>query len=275
MKITTILSTHGIPEITLDTLESIRYYMTDRVLLLVDGVGYDKYDNIPVQAYKLKGFNHGFWKSPYRNIVLGLYSAVQNFKDSDWFCYMEYDCLVGSSAFKKDLEQAEKEGVWLLGNDLRRHQELEKGVNLSLLEKVVGGKFNEIIYFLGACLFYHKDFMLKALEEEFFQRFLYYTNDFRRDFFPMYTAWDVTEHALPTVVQHYGGKVKQFAVYNKNIGAWSGNYRKYPIRFRPEIEYNPDLFLQGSIIHPCKDFNSPVRKYHRAKRSLKKGIYNN
>jgi hypothetical protein len=270
MKITTILSTHGIPEITADTLDSIRCYMTDEVMLLIDGFGYDKFDNVALPAYKLKGFNHGFWKSPYRNIVLGLYAASQQFKDSDWYCYMEYDCLVGSSIFKKDLEEAEKEGIWLLGNDLRFNQEKEKGVDLRMLEKIVGGQVEEIIYFLGACLFYHKDFIKVALEKEFFQRFLYYTNDFRKDFFPFYTAWDLTEHALPTVVKHFGGKVKQLACYNKNVGKWTGNYRRYPIRFRPELPYEEEYFLQSSIMHPIKELDHPIRKYHRAKRSAKR-----
>jgi hypothetical protein len=260
MKITAILSTHGLPEITMDTLDSIRHYMTDEVLLLVDGVGWDKFENLEVPAYKLKGFNHGWYKSPYRNIVLGLYAASQ-FK-SDWYCYIEYDCLVGSSAFKKDLEEAEKAGDWLVGCDLRRNQT----VDLSFLELIVGEKFEEKIYFLGACLFYHRKFIEKAIEKRFFEKFLQYTNDFRRDFFPNFGEWDLTEFALPTVVKHYGGGVKELSAYNQKLAVWGGNYRRYPIRFRPELPYEKDYFLQASIMHPIKDVGHPIRKYHKTKR---------
>ncbi len=267
MKITAILNTHGVPEITLDTLDSIRHYMTDRVLVVIDGVAWNTYQAINLPAYKLKGFNHNWPKSPYRNIFMGLWAAANQWTDSDWYCYIEYDCLLGSSAFKKDLIEAEQEKVWCLGNDFRDKQT----VNLSLLEKIVQGKFEEKVYLLGACIFYHKDFIKMALEKELFQRFLFYTNNFQKGFFPFYDAWDLTEHALPTIVKHYGGKIKQFASYSQDTGQWSGNFRKYPVRFRPELSYEDHHFLQASIMHPIKNVNDPIRKFHRAKRNSKPG----
>jgi hypothetical protein len=263
MKITAILNTHGVPDITLDTVDSIRCHMTDRILVVVDGAAWDTFTGIDLPAYKLKGFNHNWYKSPYRNIFLGLLTAATHWSDSDWFCYIEYDCLVGSSLFKKDLEEAEKNGVWCVGNDYRDKQT----VDLSLLERIVQGKFEEVVYLLGACIFYHKDFMKVALEKEFFQRFLFYTNNFQKGFFPFYDAWDLTEHAMPTIVKHFGGKIKQLATYNQMTGMWAGNYRRYPIRFRPELTYEEQHFLQASIMHPVKTLDHPIRKYHRAKRS--------
>lgn len=264
MKITAILNTHGVPEITLDTVDSIRHYMTERILVVVDGVAWDQYTDLNLPAYKLKGFNHNWYKSPYRNIFLGLLVAANQWLDeTDWFCYLEYDCLVGSSAFKKDLLEAEKEKIWCLGNDYRGKQT----VDLSLLEKIVQGKFEEVVYLLGACIFYHKDFIKLCIEKEIFQRFLFYTNSFQKGFFPFYDAWCLAEHALPTIVKHLGGKIKQFAAYNQGTGVWGGNYRRYPMRFRPELEYNPDLFLQGAILHPIKRMDDPIRLYHKAKRN--------
>ena len=263
MKIATLLNVHSNPELVLDTLDSIRHYMTEDILVIIDGAYWNQWAGVDLPAYKLKGFNHNWYKSPYRNIVLGLLTLGDHWiNKADWFCYIEYDCLVGSSNFKKDLIEAEQQGYWCAGNDYRQKQT----VNLSILEKIVQGKFEEIVYLLGACIFYHKDFIKLALEKELFQRFLFYTNPFQRGFFPFYDAWDMTEHALPTMVKHFGGKIKQFASYNQNTGMWGGNYRKFPIRFRPEIEYNPDLFLQGAIIHPIKTFADPIRSFHRAKR---------
>jgi len=265
MKITAILNTHDVPETTLDTIDSVRRYMTEDILVVVDGHAWQTYAGINLPTYKLKGFNHNWYKSPYRNIILGLYTAASNWPNADWFCYMEYDCLVGSSLFKKDLEAAAKEGIWCVGNVYRGGQT----VDLRLLEKIVGGKFEEAVYLLGACVFYHKDFIKLLLEKEFLQRFLFYTNPFQRGFFPYYDAWDLTEHALPTIVRHFGGKVKQFATYNQMTGVWGGNYRRYPIRLRPELTYEEQHFLQASIMHPLKTADHPIRKYHRAKRNMR------
>lgn len=264
MKITAILNTHGMPDVTFDTLESIKHYMTDRILLLVDGVAWKDYEVLPTFAYKLKGFNHGLPRSPFRNVVLGLLKAALTWQDTDWFCYLEYDCLLGSSGFKKDLIQAEKEGVACLGNDLR----INEDVDLSLVETILRTKIEEKVYLLGACIFYHSSFIKKALEEEAFQRFLFYTNHFSKGVFPLFEAWDLTEHLLPSMVKCFGGKVKQLAVYNQKLDTWAGNYRKYPIRFRPELTYELEHFLQASIMHPLKTYDHPIRHYHRTKRNL-------
>ena len=262
MKITAILNTHGATDVTLDTLDSIKYYMTNRILLLVDGVAWKDYEFLPTFAYKLKGFHHGLPKSPFRNVVLGLLAAALNWEDTNWFCYIEYDCLVGSSAFRKDLLQAEKEGVFCLGNDLR----INEDVDLSLVETMIKTKFEERAYLLGACIFYHSSFIKTLLEQEFFQRFLFYTNHFSKGFFPFFKAWDLTEHLLPSIAKCFGGGVKQLAAYNYKMNKWSGNYRRYPIRFRPELTYELDHFLQASIMHPLKTYDHPIRKYHRTKR---------
>ncbi len=266
MKITAILNTHGVPNETLDTIDSIRHYMTDRIMVVVDGVAWNQYEELAIPAYKLKGFNHNWHRSPYRNIVLGLLTAGQKWiADTDWFCYLEYDVLVTSSAYKSDLKELEKNGVWLAGNDYRTNQ----NVNLRYLETIAKEKFGEKVYMLGACLFYHRDFIKVLLENEILERFLYYTNGFQQGFFPYFEAWDLTEHALPTMVKHFGGGIHQFAVYNKELCIWAGNHTRYPIRFRPELTLSEDYFLHASIMHPIKSFDNPLRLFHRSKRQRK------
>ena len=267
MKITAILNAYDVP-VTLDTLDSIRYYMTDQVLVLIDGVAWHSFDNVELPAHKLKGLNHGWFKAPYRNIMLSLLTAYRNFPTTDWYCYLEHDCLITSSKFKKDLIEAEKNNIWCLGADFRRNQELK--INLSYLERIIKDKFKECTYLLGACVFYHRNFIKLAVENEFFEKFLFYTNEFKGGFFPFYTAWDLTEHVLPTMVMYYGGEISQLAVYNEDFKKWTGNYRRYPIRYRPAIEYEPELFLQASIIHPSKLYTDPIRDFNRAKRQKEK-----
>ena len=261
MNITAILNAYDVP-VTLDTLDSVRYHMTDQVLVLVDGVIWHSFDNVELPAYRLKGFNHGWYKSSYRNIILSLLTAYRNFPTTDWYCYLEHDCLITSSKFKKDLIEAEKHNIWCLGADFRRNQE----VNLSYLEKIIKEELREQVYLLGVCVFYHKSFIKLAVENEFFEKFLFYTNEFKNGFFPFYTAWDLTEHVLPSMVVHYGGAISQLAAFNEECKKWTGNYRRYPIRYRPDIEYDTELFLQASIVHPLKKYADPIRDFHRAKR---------
>lgn len=270
MEITALVHTHGKPDITFDTVDSVKTHMTNQVLLLVDEAGWQNFDPKTSPVNMLKGFYHGHYKAPYRNIVLGLLAAAQHWPNSDWYAYIEYDCLVGSSVFKQDLAWAEKEGVWLIGNDYRDKQ----AVKFPLVENIIGEKFDEVVYLLGACLFYHKDFIRKALQENFFERFLYYTNDFRDGFFPGYVgpaAWDLTEHLMPTLAKHWGGKVIQFAKWSAGANMWTaGNYRRYPIRWQPDLEFVEHEYLQASIMHPLKTYNHPIREFYRGKRMRRK-----
>lgn len=262
MKITAIVHTHGQPEVTQDTIDSINYYMTDRILVLVDEAGWHHFDQEKFKNVALlKGFKHGFYKAPYRNVILGLLTAWNYWQDSDWFFYIEYDGLVGSSSFYKDLDFLAKNNVWIAGNDYRRNQK----VKFSLVELMLKTKFREVFYLLGAVLFIHQNFMKQA--KEFFEKFLYYTNDFQDDFFPGYTAWDLTEHLLPTMAKHLGGNIGQFARWDQTLHFWSeGNYRKYPIRWRPDLFLVPEEYFQSSILHPLKTFSHPIREFHRKKR---------
>jgi hypothetical protein len=266
--IATIVATHSNPETTIDTIESVRYHMTDKVILLVDEVGWHEYKELKVPASKLKGFRHGFFRAPYRNVMLSLKNAAKTYPSVDWYCYLEYDCLIGSSDFKQDLAKAEAENVWMLGNDLRRHE--EKKVKFPLIELMFKTKFDEILYFLGAMLFFHKKFIDKCVAENFFERFLYLTNDFKDGFFPDYegkAAWDLSEHLLPTLAKHWGGNVKQFASYDKERGLWSGDYKRYLVRWTPPLYLTDEEIESGWIYHPVKDYNDPIREYHREKRN--------
>lgn len=229
--------------------------------MLVEGSAWDVFNTDDAQVALLKGFNHGYYKAPYRNVALSLLGVTQHWPDADWYCYMEYDCLIGSESFKDDLLIADKSNVWCIGNDLRTNQK-EK---MPLVEAMLKEKFNETLYMLGACVFLNKRFIKRAVELNFFEKFLYCTNDFSNGFFPGYDGWDVSEHLLPTLAKHWGGEVQQFARWSKKLNCWAeGNYKKYPIRWRP------DLFehecKNAAIMHPVKDFDHPVRDAHRLKR---------
>jgi len=266
MKITAIINTHGKVDVTKDTIDSVIHYMTDQILVVADEANWHLFKDEELEASLLKGFYHNFFKAPYRNVILGISKAVEAWPDSDWYCYLEYDCLIGSSKFKNDLKIAEKNGIWCLANDLR----LKEKMDLSLIELMLKTKFKEVLYFLGACVFYHRNFIQKALQEDFFEKFLFYTNPFKEGFFPKYVgfhAHDVLEHIMPTLVHHWGGKGKiaQFAKFIDLTGTWAGNYKRYPIRYQPEL-VSEEEYLWASVLHPVKDYDHHIREYHRKKR---------
>lgn len=262
MEIVTVINTHGVPEITLDTLDSVLTYMTDKVLLVIDEAGYNLYEKLPLKVPILQGFYHNFNKAPYRNVILGLMMAQKTWPAADWYCYMEYDCLVGSAAFMKDLKTAANNNVWCIGNDYR----VKQTANLRMAEAILQTSLPNKVYLLGACLFFHKKFINKMVQKDFFERFLFYTNDFQKGYFPGYEAHDILEHLLPTMAKAWGGGVTQFAKWVDTAGHWAGNYRKYPIRFRPELYPIEEEYLQAAIMHPLKSMDHPIREFHRSKR---------
>jgi len=267
MKIATILSVHTGPEVVMDTLDSIRTWVGDRVMVMVDGAHWDWAANMEMPAAKLQGFYHNLPKSPYRNVTFGLMNAQRLWPNMDWYCFCEYDVLFTSSAFKEDLESAAQRGVWMLGNDYR-----EGKIKFPLLEAMMKTKFDGSKYLLGACLFHRGDFLRKLAEINFFDRFLTWTNSFSGGFFPDYDiqgGYDIVEHLYPTLAHHFGGKVEEFAHYERYsfLGPyWAGRYRKYPMRWIPEIDPETEHFPEATIFHPLKDCSHPIRQFNKIKR---------
>lgn len=266
MDISTITIAHDFPEVVLNTMESIQRHMSKRNLIIVDEAGWDKFKNLPFK-FKHKGFYHNHIRSPYRNAALGLQYLYAIWPNCDWYIYIEYDCLVLNDSFKEDLIQAEKDGIWALGNELTSHD-----FDLPLLEKIVNQKsFDAVYHFGGFCQFFHHDFM-KCLDDiDFFNRFLWETKDFKSGDFPRLnpTIPCFEEELFATLAGNLGGhdKLRELAAWeglfcftsngavetNKHRGNWA----KYPMRFRPEIT-SEDITDKASIIHPVKAGN-PLR----------------
>ena len=269
MNIATVLNVHDDTDCVVDTIESIQKYVGERILVVVDGASWEKWGkNLQISAYKLEGFWHGCNRAPYRNMALGMKQAWQLWgQEIDWICYTEYDCLFGSDEFKEYLKKSAELGAWCVGNDFR-----QSNLKFPLLERMLKAEFNFSAYLLGCCVFYKSDFIRKLVEIDFFNRFLYLTNEFSKGFFPGYEeqgGYDLSEHLYPTLATHLGGKVAQLAVWSEASGAWAGEYKKFPFRFRPELEISENLHEFASILHPVKNYNNAIRIYHRRKRKGK------
>ncbi len=114
--------------------------------------------------------------------------------------------------------------------------------------------------------------MSKLQEINFFEKFLTLTSGFGNGFFPFYSGYDLSEHMYPTLCRHFGGNIGVFASYDKN--EWHGRGDIFPMRWRPEIDFETENFPEASIFHPLKDLNHPIRVHHREKRKEWKNLQN-
>lgn len=275
MKIVAVLNAHENSPVFRDTLESVRHHLTEDVLVVVDGKSWDQFrDDDSIPAFKLEGFQHGvkhpMFAERYRNACLGMMKAWETWGDSaNWYFSLEYDALVGSSLIREHLNEADALGFWLLGNDHRQYEGA-----IPFIEDFQKHKLN-LHYLLGCCLFFSRDFMKALSKDNFFERFLNFTN-FRGgpinivdSLGKTHPVHDVGEFLYPTLAVHYGGKVKEIACHLgcwEGVEQWRGNYEYYPMRFRPDLTEQP--FPQACVMHPMKDFDNPVRTYHRERRNL-------
>lgn len=263
MNIATVVGAHENSDVFRDTIDSVRHYWGSNILVIVDGLSKDNFEEVPARV--LSGFSHGKGSMPFRNVALGLMKAWEAWgKSVDWYCYLEYDCLVGSSEVFEHLEEASKLGYWIVGNDLRIEDK-----RLPFLEGVMKKKF-DVQYLLGCCMFYNSIFMESLAKDDFFEKFLNFTN-FRTETINLidsngkpHLVYTLDEFMYPTLAIGYGGKVGEFACWKDSF--WVGNYEYYPMRFRPELGVE-DPCEKACVMHPLKEFNNPIRIYHRMKRN--------
>jgi hypothetical protein len=103
---------------------------------------------------------------------------------------------------------------------------------------------------------------------DFFERFLSYTNSFSYGEFPEYReqgGYDVIEHVLPTMALNLGGRVAEFASWDRKAKQWGGDSLHYPVRWMPDLE-DDEIYHKAFILHPIKDVNHPLRTFYRNKR---------
>lgn len=267
-RIATVVNVHGNTPLVLDTLDALRTYSSENNLVLVDGAVWDSWGkDIQLPAHKICGFVHNQPRAPYRNVAFGLMSLVNQWNDMDWYCYTEYDTLYANDLFKEDLAKASKQNIWCLGTNHRIGS-----FKFPLIERMLGIELKESHYLLGCCVFFHRKFVKKLKQINFFEKFLQWTNEFRPPYFPGYDeqgGYDISEHLYPTLANHFGGKVGQLSSWSDHLATWErGNFLKYPIRWKPELTADYPLY-NASILHPVKQYNHVFRLLSRKKRKNK------
>lgn len=265
MEIATVLSVHSDIDTVLDTIDSIQCYLTNDILVLIDGASHN-FPATRLPTHRVHGFPHGCNRSPYRNVALSLKLLSEAYPNAAWYNYMEYDCLVASNRVRRSLSDATSKGVYMLGSD--GHVDSKA---MPLINSLVGADLtSKCYYLLGACQFFSRQFICKLREIDFFERFLSLTNSFGDGVFPFYDGYDISEHMYPTLARHFGGNIGVFAAWDS--GVWHGNYQTFPIRWKPELHSDSEDFADASIMHPLKSWTHPIRQRRRAERQLYKYV---
>lgn len=252
MKIAGILNACGDTDLVNDTLDSARKYLSEDLYMIVDGAhwtGWGSVCEVNVKE-KINGFYHNYHKSPYKNVIFGLKTLYEKEPDAEWYCYFEPDVLFCNENFKEYLEEGSYRNAWCIGSDFRN-----TNVKLENIEKLFQNKFYITKYLLGCCYFVNKRYLMLLQSISFFDKFLYYTNSFEKGFFPGYNGYDLSEHLIPTLAHYLGGNVYGLSSWNGK--EWLGKKDIFALRWKPEIKEEENII--SSIMHPIKDFESPIR----------------
>jgi hypothetical protein len=258
MQIATLIHIHNDEDLVKDTIASVMKYVGPNILVIYDGAVQQWGDLLKLSVNKVPGLYHNYNRNPYKNIAFGMNKLINLFPNQQWYCYCEYDVLFTSDKFKEDLKRKYEQNYWCVGNDHRKYN-----IKLPLFEKWLDKSFQDTDYLLGCCMFYSDKFIEKLMKINFYNKLLDFSCGFTKGFFPGFYEYDLSEHLYPTLAKQLGGNVGSFAAWNEITEAWSGRYKNYPMRFRPEIE---ELFPEAYIMHPVKAYDGEIRKYFREKR---------
>jgi hypothetical protein len=263
VKIAAVLNVHDNTFLALDTIDSIQTWVTNDIVVVVDGEAWNSWGKYAFLPCKIKGFHHGASRNPYKNVAYGLSTLADKY-DADWYLYTEFDTLFLSDQFKEDLEKAEQENIWYIASDLKQTNQ-----DLPLIEQILKIKLKQVWKNLGCCLFFHKNYINKLKELNFFDRLLTWTSSFSKDHVPGINPLfyhDISEYIYPSLALHYGGNLLNISTWEDNSKSWLRD-KRYALRFRPDIEECPD---DAIIVHPIKKLDNPIRQQAKKDRECKR-----
>lgn len=250
MKIAAFILSHDNPALTTDTADSVQFWMTKDLFILVDAAGWQHFDGRPVPHEVCKGLHHGQPRGPFRNIFFGLTEIHNRYPDADWYCCMEQDCLVISDLFQADLEKASS-GKWFAGTNYRPDR-----MDIPFLDNLLQEHVRVDHYVLGCLMFFHRRYVRKLLELDLPNKFLRETEHLRSGEFPGFRGFSVDEQLFPSLSQH----LKPGSVFPLSVEGRPNIH--YMTRWQPELNIG-DIKPGASILHPVKRADSPIRLHYR------------
>ncbi len=237
-KLAVQVHTHGNALVTADTLNRVKKHLTDNTIIICDRVGYKEINSIKNET-KVYGVYHNHPTGPYRNQIIGLDHLYRKYPNCLWYGNIEWDTAVNNDQILKDLGGAEEIGAWTAGFDMREYD-----ADWRVLSSKIKRTVDKTRYYIGCCLFFHRDFIKICLEENFFVEILRAAKVYG-PYWPDYHEWSVDEAILPSIARSYGKPGFEF-------GSWKEdrNRDKYAVRFKPDWDALPDGWCAA---HPLKD----------------------
>ena len=255
MNFVTVLNVHNNPDGVVESLESIEAFLTDKIVVVVDGLGWEAFKDFSYKnAIIVEGFEHGVNRSQYKNCALGLIKAYNKWPDAEWYCYIEFDVAFLNDGFKQDLKTMYHiKDLSLVATDVMNHdQDNDHWMVSDILQRPTKG-----FKTLGAVMCFTQMCLNKWNESNFLYLLLEKTKLYKGDFFPNFHAYAVEEVIFPTAAAAFG-KILDISRFNP---------AGYTVRFQPEVEFH-ELNRFTSLAHPSKDFDGKVRKYSKSIRNL-------
>ena len=244
MIISTVVQAHKNPSFVNENIRMVKKNVGKNVICVIDSANWGEFKDEQMECETLCGYYHNDRRNPYKNFANGLSQLYRRFPDSEWFCNSEFDVFFKNDSFKEDLNRFRKEhNAGLVGFNMRI-----KPFDCPFINAMLKIKFDVGYYMIGCCMFFHRSYMERLIEVNFFERFLNYTSSFTSSNIPC-EEYDISEHLYPSLAANIGIPIASF----ENAESSVFGKRKYFVRFKPEVTKDVVYNDAYSIIHPYKN----------------------
>ena len=253
MDIVTIINAHNNPALLKNTIDSVRRWVTDKIIVVIDAAGWYLFSNFkcPENTELVKGVYHNCYRSPYKNIAIGLNYAYAKYPKADWYNYIESDVMYLNDLFKEDLRAKSDH------TDLGFIQRTGKQGDQWLVEKIFQKKL-PVYFMLGAIHFYSHSCISQLVGIDFFSKVLEETKQYSGAAFPNFSHYAVEEVIYPTASAVFG-RIGNLGNYDNTIckSSYGNICERYAVRFTPEIS-EKEVTAFTSIAHPLKNMQRRI-----------------
>lgn len=203
MEVAVVMNVHGRVDVVRDTIDSIRTWMSNKIVIVVDQLGWEHFKDFEYpDTHVVCGLPHGKPKSPYKNFCVGFNEVYKKWPNVDWFCYTEYDMVVVSDQFREDLEFGTQNGISCMG---RRYYKIgNRRKDHWMAMQILGNRDLPIYKMLGALMFFSRPCVEGLMKFNFFSEVLERSKDYQGTKFPGFCGFAVEEILFPSAAAAFG-----------------------------------------------------------------------
>jgi hypothetical protein len=266
MQLATIICVHTDPELARDTIDSVRAWVTRKILLIVDKAGWHHYQGFKHPDTEVMcGLYHKARKSPYKNMAVGLREAYGIWPDVDWYHWLEYDAVYLNDYFRYDLDRC-RESACVGFDPVGKFASNDHW----LVKEILDDSNIECYKMLGAVTYFSHKCVSSLINFGFFDELLKRTETYKGDQFPRFGDYAVEEILYPSAASAFGPvsdiREPSSILIQQNIGRPNMLTHRYAVRYGEPIAIN-EITTETSIVHPTKTM-CKIRQHHQKNRSL-------